>query len=88
MPDTATQPNIADVLPEPADGTHLVRVEYDRSRTVIWRDDAGGTSRYATERWFDSADSDPLEWREILRYTIAVHSVSEEPVACMPEAKP
>ena len=83
----APKSNIADVLPEPADGTKLVRVEYDRGNTVIWRDNASSSSRYADERWFDDNNTDALAWPEILKYATAVHAISEKPLATMPPAK-
>jgi hypothetical protein len=79
--------NIADVLPEPPDGTHLVRVEYDNTHTVIWRDDSDRTSNYPDERWLNDQDCDAMGWREILRYATAVHGISAEPLATLPPAK-
>ena len=84
---TATDTNIADVLPEPDNGTHLVRVEYDNTHTVIWRDDASSASDFDDEHWFDDNNTDALAWREILKYATAVHSISEKPLATMPPAK-
>jgi hypothetical protein len=87
MTTTTTDTSIADVLPEPADGTHLVRVEYDGTHTVIWRDDSARISQYPNERWLNDQDCDAMEWREILRYATAVHAISEKPLATMPPAK-
>ena len=84
---TTTETNIADVLPEPADGTHLVRVEYDNTHTVIWRDDTARISEHVDERWFDDTNTDPLCWREVLKYATAVHAISAEPLATLPPAK-
>lgn len=84
---TTTGANVADVLPEPANGTKLVRVETDGVRTVIWRDDDWACRTYPDERWLSSDATDPMEWREILRYATAVHAVSAEPLATMPAAK-
>jgi hypothetical protein len=84
---TATEANIADVLPEPADGTYLVCVEYDGTRTLIWRDDAARTSKHKDERWLSDYITDPMAWREILRYATAVHRIYAEPLARMPEAQ-
>jgi hypothetical protein len=85
----APETNIADVLPEPADGTKLVRVEYDCGMTVIWREDSNvcANTDWVDERWFDGRDNDPMEWREILRYATAVHAISAEPLATLPAAK-
>ena len=83
----ATETNIADVLPEPVDGTRLVRVEYDGVRTVIWRDDNEAWRTHPHEHWWDNHDNDPMEWREILRYATAVHAISEKPLATLPAAK-
>jgi hypothetical protein len=82
------QPNIADVLPEPEDGTYLARDESD-AMTVIWRDDAEAKARsdHAEERWFDGRDHDPLSWPAILRYAVEVYAVPDEPLASVPEGR-
>lgn len=83
----APESNIADVLPEPADGTHLVRIEYDNTHTVIWRDDAARISEHEDERWLTDNQSDPMCWPAILKYATAVHAISEKPLATLPPAK-
>jgi hypothetical protein len=83
MTTTTTRPNIADTMREPANGSKIVCVDADGTPTVIWRDDHGYGLRsdHADERWYEDRNSDPMAWREILRYATAVHAVSVEPVA-------
>lgn len=76
-------PNIADTLPEPANGTRLVRVEDGDAHTVIWRDDANGYRVHTDRSWFTDGDSFPVGWREILAYATAVYAVSEAPLATL-----
>lgn len=78
--------NIADIMPEPDNGTRLVRIEYDGKPTVIWRDDAVATRQHPDERWVYDLDTDPMDWREILRYATQVYSISEMPLAELPPA--
>jgi hypothetical protein len=62
---------LADLLPEPADGTVLV-VRVGDTYGVIQRDDATAAecSEFDDERWFDASDvdADPLEWWVALEY--------------------
>lgn len=78
--------NIADVLPEPENGTRLVMTEYDGNQRIIWRDDAVVVSRYPTERWMHDRNDDPMEWRAILKYATSVYSIPDKPLATMPTA--
>jgi hypothetical protein len=78
MTDTTT-------IPEPADGR---RVVVDNGPTaseplrLYWRDDTEAKRRSGQpgEHWFDSTDSDPLDWAEVLRYAKTVHLVDVQPI--------
>ncbi|GAA0853334.1 hypothetical protein ACFQVD_26700 [Streptosporangium amethystogenes subsp. fukuiense] len=63
--------HLADVLPEPADGSVLV-VHVGDTYAVIERDDATAAecTEHPDERWFDASDpdADPVTWRAALDY--------------------
>ncbi|WP_326828707.1 hypothetical protein OIE13_22595 [Streptosporangium sp. NBC_01810] len=67
----STKRHLADLLPEPADGTVLV-IRVGDTYGVIQRDDATASqwSEDVAERWLNASDvdSDPLEWRVALEY--------------------
>lgn len=64
-------PHLADLLPEPDDGTVLV-VHVGDTYAVIQRDDATASecAEHPDERWFDASDLDaaPVTWRAALDY--------------------
>ncbi|MCC5574518.1 hypothetical protein IMZ11_02545 [Microtetraspora sp. AC03309] len=70
-------PNLADQIPEPPDNTLLVLKFGDEYR-VIQRGDTLSReySDNEDERWFDmsDSDSDPLGWREALKYAEKVYA--------------
>lgn len=63
--------HLADLLPEPPDGTVLV-VHVGDTYGVIQRDDAtaSGCNEFDDERWFDAGDvdADPVSWRAALEF--------------------
>jgi hypothetical protein len=76
---------IAELLPEPADGTRVVLIEgADREAPrVVWRhdDEARRWDGHDDERWFDDDTDHPMCWSNITHYATAAYVVPDEPTA-------
>lgn len=72
--------NIADILPEPPDGTRLVLEDKYGILHAAWRDDAQSlVERHPDEPWF--IDGDCLGWREAVEFARVAYPVGAEPLA-------
>jgi len=72
--------NIADILPEPPDGTRLLLVDKIGLMYAAWRDDRQAAREgHLGEPWF--TDGDCLEWAEAVKYARAVYPVGDQPLA-------
>lgn len=68
-------------IPEPADKSMVVIVEFDGDCKVIWRDDEKVLpGAHPDETWFDDWNGDSMSWKEITRYAARAHMVWPTPL--------